>query len=395
MSEKKTISFVTGSRADYGIMRRFLSLLNQDDEIELNIIATGALLNSEFGHQVDLIYEDGFTVASEIDIPIDTSSNVSVLHSMSVAQDAFARYFAERKVDILIILGDRYEMLSVAIAAAMQKIPILHIHGGEATFGNYDEFIRHAITKMSLYHFTSTEEYRKRVIQLGENPNRVFNLGALGAENCLYIDEDNVPESIKNLPIKKYFVVLFHPETLTNVDVLIQTKFLLDAISEYSIYDFVFLGTNADTHSDVIRSTIKEFIEEHRNTIYFENLHTDAYHYLLKNSIGLIGNSSSGIIEAPSLGIFTINIGDRQKGRVRGNSVIDVSCDRNEICKAMDTVLSLYKDITPVNPYLKNNSAILYYKTFKNLLDRVHNDNAEPKIFYDVCLPDSIGENDE
>lgn len=385
MNNKKIVSFVTGSRADYGIMRRFLSLLNQDDEIELNIIATGALLKNEYGHQVDLIYKDGFTVAAEIDIPIDTTSNVNVLHTMAVAQDEFAKYFADKKIDILIILGDRYEMLSVAIAAAMQRVPILHIHGGEATFGNYDEFIRHAITKMSVYHFTATEEYRNRVIQLGENPSRVFNLGALGAENCLYIEDDNVPQIIKSLTPKKYFVVLFHPETLTNVDMLTQTQNLLDAISEYSNYQFVFLGTNADTYSDVIRTSVKKYTEENENTLYFENLHTDAYHYLLKNSICLIGNSSSGIIEAPSLGIFTINIGDRQKGRVRGNSVLDVNCEKNIICKAIDKVVKMYMDIIPKNPYLKENSASLYYETFKKILGKACDDNVEPKIFYDMC----------
>ena len=384
MIKKRKVSFVTGSRADYGIMRRFLSLLNQDDNIELDIITTGALLNPVFGHQVDLIYADGFNVAAEIELPIDTSSNLNIIHTMSVAQDAFAEYFEKNDIDILIILGDRYEMLSVAVSAAMQKIPILHIHGGEATFGNYDEFIRHAITKMSLYHFTATDEYRNRVIQLGEHPDRVFYLGALGAENCLYIEENNVPDDVKALPKEKYFVILFHPETLTNVDVLTQTNILLAAFEDYPEYSFVFLGTNADTHSDVIRSTVKRFVESHENTFYFENLHTDAYHYLLKNSICLIGNSSSGIIEAPSLEIYTINIGDRQKGRVRGNSVIDVKCDSTEIKKAIEKVLLLHKKIVPVNPYLKKDSAKLYYSTFRLLMDRIDNDSANPKTFFDT-----------
>lgn len=381
---KKKVSFVTGSRADYGIMRRFLSLLDRDETIELSILTTGALLNSMFGHQVDLIYKDGFQVATEIEIPIDTSSNTEIVHTMSVAQDKFAEYFSLNQIDILIILGDRYEMLSVAIAAAMQKIPILHIHGGEATFGNYDEFIRHAITKMSLYHFTATEEYRRRVIQLGEHPDKVFCLGALGAENCLYIDENNVSRDVKELPYKKYFVILFHPETLTNVDVLTQTNILLKSLIKYPGYSFVFLGTNADTHSDKIRDTIKNFVNMHNNAFYYENLHTDAYHYLLKNSICLIGNSSSGIIEAPSLGIFTINIGDRQRGRVRGNSVIDVSCDENKIRNAIDKILSLNINVVPINPYLKNGSAELYYQTMKMILNRVDEDKKEPKSFYDM-----------
>ena len=202
------------------IFQRFLRLVDDDKEMRLSILATGALLDDRFGYQVELIYQDGFHVDGEIKIPINTASDLGVIHAMAVAQDQFAEYFSGNVVDLLLILGDRYEMLSVAVAAAMQRVPILHIHGGEATFGNYDEFIRHAITKMSIYHFTTTDEYRNRVIQLGEAPERVFCLGALGAENCMYIEEGNVPDIIKALSGKKYFVILFHPETLTNVDTL-------------------------------------------------------------------------------------------------------------------------------------------------------------------------------
>lgn len=378
------VAFVTGSRADYGIMRRFLSLVNQDSEIELDILVTGALLSNTYGHQVDLIYKDGFNVKAEIEVPLDSSSNVKILHTMAVTLDKFAEFFDKNRYDLLIILGDRYEMLSVAEAAAMQRIPILHIHGGEATFGNYDEFIRHAITKMSLYHFAATEDYRNRIIQLGEAPERVFNLGALGAENCLFIDEANVTEDVKKLLAKNYFVVLFHPETLTNIDVAEQMKNLLDAISEFiGEYKFVFLGTNADTNSGIIRDMVKDFVKKNDNAIYYENLHTDAYHYLVKNSICLIGNSSSGIIEAPSLGVYTINIGDRQKGRVRGNSVIDVVCKKDSISCAVNKVLEIHATIKPENPYYKENSAELYYETTKKIILNEKKDDVV-KIFYDV-----------
>lgn len=382
------IAFVTGSRADYGIMRRFLSLMNQDSEINLDILVTGALLSNTYGHQVDLIYNDGFNVKAEIEVPLDSSSNVKILHTMAITLDKFAEFFDKNKYDILIILGDRYEMLSVAEAAAMQRIPILHIHGGEATFGNYDEFIRHAITKMSLYHFAATEEYRNRIIQLGEAPERVFNLGALGAENCLFIDETNVPEDVKKLSSKKYFVVLFHPETLTNINVAEQMKNLLDSINEFiGEYKFVFLGTNADTNSGIIRSMVKDFVLNNEDAIYYENLHTDAYHYLVKNSICLIGNSSSGIIEAPSLGVYTINIGDRQKGRVRGNSVIDVKCQQLLIEAAINKVISIYKTIEPVNPYYQKDSANKYYLCIKDILRDLSVNKDNLKIFYDLNIP--------
>ena len=380
----KHIAFATGSRADYGIMRRYLELMNTDNEIDLSILVTGALLDEKYGYQVELIYEDGFHVGAEIPVELDSTSNRAVLHTMAVTLDKFADYFKENALDMLIILGDRYEMLSVAVAAAMQRIPILHIHGGEATFANYDEFIRHAITKMSLYHFTATEAYRNRVIQLGEHPERVFYLGALGAENCKYIEENNVPVSVKELPYKKYFTILFHPETLTNISTYDQVESLLLAIDECKDYHFVFLGSNADTHSDIIRKKIADYVTNNENTIYFENLHTDAYHYLLKNSICLIGNSSSGIIEAPSLDVYTINIGDRQKGRIRGNSVIDVACDKQKISEAIKFVLNNYESVKPINPYYKEDTAKLYYQKTKELLSRIDEDIVEPKVFYDI-----------
>lgn len=381
------VAFVTGSRADYGIMRRFLSLMNKDSEIDLDILVTGALLSNTYGHQVDLIYKDGFHVKAEIEVPLDSSSNVKILHTMAITLDKFAEFFDKNKYDILIILGDRYEMLSVAEAAAMQRIPILHIHGGEATFGNYDEFIRHCITKMSYYHFTATEEYRNRVIQLGENPKNVFYLGALGAENCLYIDESNVIDEVKKLPLKNYFVVLFHPETLTDINIKQQIDNLLAAISNFiKDYKFVFLGSNADTSSDIIRKTVYDFVESNENAIYFENLHTDGYHYLVKNSICLLGNSSSGIIEAPSLGVYTINIGNRQAGRVRGNSVIDVSCTNEEINNALLKVIELYNEVTPINPYYTENTAYRYYQTTKILLKRICVDKGEVKKFWDITF---------
>ena len=381
----KKIAFVTGSRADYGIVRRYLDLLNKDDDIDLKILVTGALLSETYGNQVKLIYEDGFDIAAEIKVDLDSSSNKMILHTMAQTMEGFADHFATNRYDLLIILGDRYEMLSVATAAAMQQLPILHIHGAEATYGNYDEFIRHAITKMSLYHFTATEEYRKRVIQLGEQPDKVFYLGALGAENCLYMDEKNVPDFVKCLPERKYFVILFHPETLTNRSTLEQIKELLCAISKFKDYQFVFLGTNADTHSDIIRNTIKLFVEENDNTLYFENLHPDAYHYLLKKGICLIGNSSSGIIEAPSLGIYTINIGDRQNGRVRGNSVIDIKCESTDIGEAIENVLSYNTNIEKiVNPYYQKDTACHYYTKTKELLSGLESDISEPKRFYDI-----------
>lgn len=368
--DKYKVVFATGSRADYGIVRNYLRCLDEDECVDLSILVTGALLSPKFGHQVELIYRDGFKIAKEIELELDLNSNKGITHAMAVALDKFGTYFCDNKPDLLIILGDRYEMLSVAIAAAMNRIPILHIHGGELTYGNYDEFIRHSITKMSLFHFTATEEYRQRVIQLGEAPERVFNLGALGAENCLQIDESMVPIEVRQMKNEKYFVVLFHPETLTDVNVESQIEEVLAAIDKYKNYKFVFLGTNADTHADFIRNRVKTYVSANVNSIYIENLPTAGYHYLLKHALALIGNSSSGLIEAPSLNTYTINIGDRQAGRTRGNSVIDVACITPKISTAINMIIAGNVADNIVNPYYQENVTHKYYINTIRLLDK-------------------------
>lgn len=387
MSKKYKVAYVTGSRADYGIVREYLKYLKEDVRVDLEILVTGSLLSDKYGKQVNLIYADGFKVGAEVMVPLNSQNNAQILHTMAIVLDKFGELFEGKKYDLLIILGDRYEVFSVAIAAAMQKIPILHLHGGEATYGNYDEFIRHSITKMSRFHFTATEEYRKRVIQLGENPETVFNLGALGAENSLSILEENVPEKIKELPKKSYFVILFHPETLTIADPEQQAQELLAAIDLIIDKTFIFIGSNADTHSEKIRRRIFDYVNKHKNTIYFENLHPDAYHYLVKNSVCLIGNSSSGIIEAPSLGVPTINIGDRQKGRVKGNSVIDVECSTEKIYEAIMKMLQKGSYMDIYNPYFKENTAQGYYKKTLQILESIDQKiKYKVKTFFDIDI---------
>ena len=375
------VNYATGSRADYGIVRQYLQLMECDSEIDLSVLVTGTHLEAEYGNTKQLIEEDKHKIAFEV--PLELTVNPSVVLSVSKTIEKFGEYFCSCKPDLLIVLGDRYEILGVTIAAALNKVKILHIHGGEATFGNYDEFIRHSITKMSMYHIVATEKYKNRVIQLGEDPNRVFNLGALGAENCKYIDTTNVEKCIIDMQDIKYFVILFHPETLTEISIEEQVKVLLNAVEQFNDYLFVFLGSNADTGSHTIREMIKEYVNENSNTIYFENLNPDSYHFLVKNALCLIGNSSSGIIEAPSLGTYTINIGDRQKGRERGNSVFDVKCKESDIIEAIKAVENIIdNDINIIrNPYETQDTANLYFKTTKEILKR--NDELS-KQFWDL-----------
>jgi len=271
--------------------------------------------------------------------------------------------------------------MAAAIAAAMQKIPILHLHGGEITLGNYDEFIRHSITKMSTYHFTSTEEYRKRVIQLGESPERVFYMGALGAENCRTFNEENVIPEIKSLKKKGYFTVLYHPETLITGDIAKQAEAILSAISDFSKdYKTVLIGSNADTGAGIISILFRKQAEKEKEFLYFDSLSSDSYLYLLKNSLLLIGNSSSGIIEAPSLDTYTVNIGRRQDGRIRSQSVIDVECDTLKIKKAISDIIGGNCKME-ANPYYKENAAESYYK---KTLEILYSGISEPKSFFDI-----------
>lgn len=375
------VAFATGSRADYGIVRNYIARLNEDPEIDFSILTTGALLSSEFGSAINIIEKDGFKVDFKDKVEQKVGHLYDTVHIMATVLDDFGKFFSEYRYDLLIILGDRYEIYSVSIAAAMHRIPILHIHGGELTVANYDEFIRHSITKMSHFHFTSTEEYRHRVIQMGEQPKNVYCLGALGAENCLCIDMKNVPKELRD--IHNSFVVLFHPETLNAVSPLEQISEVLQAVARYiENYTFLFIGSNADTHSDQITKTVKKFCDEHQNAMYYVNLHPDCYHHIVKQSIALIGNSSSGIIEVPSLGSFTINIGNRQTGRVKSKSIIDVPCEEASIANAMDYVIAHKGEEITDTPYYRPDTANEYYRVTKQILHDI--DTIGYKEFYNI-----------
>ncbi|HIF9162896.1 TPA: UDP-N-acetylglucosamine 2-epimerase [Photobacterium damselae] len=383
----KKIIYVTGSRAEYGIMKRLLLALKHDQDIELTIVATGMHCDEKYGSTYQIIENDGFKIDRLIDINIDTTDNSKILNSMSICQSEFGQYFQENKFDAVMLLGDRYEIFSVAIAAAMHNLPIIHLHGGEKTLGNYDEFIRHAITKMSKLHLASTEEYRQRIIQMGEHPDTVFNVGALGAENSLLMDLPSKRELETKFGSlsKPYFMVVFHPETLTSVSQSVQVIELLNALTEFKEkYDFIFIGSNSDTGSDEITTKIKYFCEQTQSR-FMTSVKPEEYLALNKYSKGLIGNSSSGLIEIPSLKIPTINIGARQKGRVRGDSVIDCICQQSMIIEAInmsqDTLIQ-NKIANSINPYYQQavlDTALKLVKEFLNNPIDLYKD------FYDVA----------
>ncbi|MEC6831852.1 UDP-N-acetylglucosamine 2-epimerase [Photobacterium toruni] len=386
----KKIVYVTGSRAEYGIMKRLLLALDQDPEIELTIVATGMHCDEKYGLTYKVIENDGLTIDRLIDIHIDTSNNAKILNSMSICQSEFGKYFQNNKFDAVMILGDRYEIFSVAIAAAMHNLPIIHLHGGEKTLGNYDEFIRHAITKMSKLHLASTEEYRQRIIQMGEHPDTVFNVGALGAENSLLMDlpsKKQLETKFGSLQ-KPYFMVVFHPETLTSVSPSVQITELLNALTEFTEqYEFIFIGSNSDTGSDEITEKVKLFCAV-TDSRFMTSVKPEEYLALNKYSKGLIGNSSSGLIEIPSLHIPTINIGDRQKGRVRGDTVIDCICQQSMIIEAISltqTTLIHNKVANSINPYYQQGVLENTLIAIKNF---INNPIELCKNFYDIKLSD-------
>ena len=383
----KKLLYVTGSRAEYGIMRKLLKKLDEDKNIQLDIVVTGMHLMKEYGETFKEVEKD-FNVIEKIDIEIANSNNYDVLHSMSLAMEKFAKFFLNNKYDAVMLLGDRYEILPVAIASAINNIPLIHIHGGEKTLGNYDEFIRHSITKMSKLHLVATDEYRNRVIQLGENPETVKNVGSLGVANAIELEllsKKELENKLGNFS-KPYFVVLFHPETITEISIEQQTENLISALNKFKDrYDFVFIGSNSDTGSDKIQKIIKNFVDKN-NYKRFLSLKNYEYFSLLKNSQGLIGNSSSGIIEVPSLKIPTINIGNRQLGRVKGTTIIDCSADTEDILKAIEKSQSeSYKKILneSVNPYYQENSLEKYYSEIKKFLEK---DNNYLKDFWDIKI---------
>lgn len=340
---KKKICVLTATRAEYGLLKPIIEKLINIEEFDVRLVATGAHLSPEFGMSYKEIESDGFVIDEKIEILLSADTSSSISKSMGLVMISFADYFDRLKPDMLIILGDRYESLAVAMVAMNQRIPIAHLYGGETTEGAIDESIRHAITKLSYLHFTSTEEYRNRVIQLGEHPERVFCVGAVGIENILkenLMSKSELEESIRFNLDKPYAVVTFHPVTLEDNKSEEHIKALLDVCETYKDMKFIFTKANADSGGRIINKMIDNFVERNNNAVAFTSLGRIRYLSALKYCTMVIGNSSSGLTEAPSFGIPTINIGDRQKGRLQATSVINCEPNKEDIKRAIEHALS-------------------------------------------------------
>lgn len=339
---KKKIAIVTATRAEYGLLIPLIKRIDEDDSLDLDLIATGTHLSDSYGYTVDEIHNDGFKVTHEIPIldPNNTPYGVSV--TMANAIRGFAKCFTEDRPDLAVILGDRTEMLGVASAALNCHIPIAHIHGGEITEGAVDDCIRHAITKMSSLHFTSTETYRKRVIQMGEAPERVFNVGALGVENILnqnLIDNSELRRGLGIPDDAKYAVVTYHPVTMEDDTIRDHIMELCNAMDCKNDLFFLITGSNADSGGFLANSLLKEYARDHTNAVFSYNLGMRKYLSSVKNAAFVLGNSSSGIIEAPALGTPTVNVGNRQNGRIMADTVICCDPTAKTIVEAISKAL--------------------------------------------------------
>lgn len=335
----KKICVVTGTRAEYGLLKPLIKRVHEDTEVTLQLIVTGMHLSPEFGLTYKEIEEDGYEITEKNEMLLSSDTPNGITKSVGLATIGFADIFTRLQPDIIVLLGDRFETYAAATSAMIHRIPIAHIHGGELTEGLIDEAIRHSITKMSTLHFTSTEEYRKRVIQLGEEPERVHSVGALGVENIknqALISREELEESIGFTLEKPYVLVTYHPVTLEKETAEKQIEHLLRVLQETPKYKVIFTKANADTDGRIINQYIDKFVKQNKDrAIAFTSMGMKRYLSAMKYAEMVIGNSSSGLLETPSFHIPTINIGRRQQGRVKAESVIDCEYSKESIEEAI------------------------------------------------------------
>jgi GDP/UDP-N,N'-diacetylbacillosamine 2-epimerase (hydrolysing) len=383
---KRKICIVTGSRADYGLLYWLIKEVVKDKNLKLQLIATGMHLSSKFGLTYKEIEKD-FKIDKKINILLYSDTSEGISRSMGIAQTSFSKAYNELKPDIIVVLGDRYEIFSAVSSAMISRIPIAHIHGGEATEGAIDEAIRHCISKMSHIHFTATKEYSKRVIQLGEVPNKVFNVGGAGIENIKRLKFLTKEEFEKSINFKlniKNILVTFHPVTLEGKTSKKHFQEILNSLDELKDTNIIFTKANSDVDGKIINQMIDQYTKKNSDkSIGVASLGQLKYLSALRHVDFIIGNSSSGISEAPSFKIGTINIGDRQKGRIKAESVVDCLCNKKDIKRAIKKIYStefknLLKDVK--NPYGDGCAS----KKIIKVLKTVKLGNILKKKFFDI-----------
>jgi GDP/UDP-N,N'-diacetylbacillosamine 2-epimerase (hydrolysing) len=367
----KNILVVTGSRADYGLLKRLMKLIDLDPEMKLQIIVTGSHLSSKHGLTYKEIEEDGFQIDFKVDIIENIIDAQSTAKAMSKAQNEITKILGEIKPDLMVVLGDRYEILSAVISALLSGVPVAHIHGGEVTTGAFDDAIRNGITKMSHLHFTATEISKNRVIQMGEIPENTFNFGGLGVDalqSFNFLSQEEVEKYLGQKFSTKNLLVTYHPETISKKSASDQIQILLNALSLKKDINLIFTGVNTDPGSDEILRAINLFVQSNSNAKYYPSLGQRLYLSTLLYCDGVVGNSSSGILEVPTLKKATLNIGNRQLGREMAASVINCELDSGLIAKSIDEIYSInFKAVLSkaLNPYGRGGASLKIYEEIK------------------------------
>lgn len=384
---KSRICFITGTRAEFGLLLPLINLIKRDPNFELQLIATGAHLSAEFGYTYQEIVKAGFVIDEKVEMLLSSDTDTAIAKSTGLGLIGMADALTRLKPDWTILLGDRFEAFAAAAGAYTLKIPIAHLHGGETTEGTLDEGFRHAITKLSYLHFTSTEAYRKRVIQLGESPERVFNVGAIGLDNIKEIsllDRKTLSKDLGFSLKTPYALITFHPATLEKASPEGQFRQLLQALDKHPQLKLVFTYPNADASGRAIIPLLEEYTARRPEMAKaFVNLGQLRYLSAMKHATVVIGNSSSGIIEAPSFGIPTVDIGNRQKGRIKAASVIHSPATADAIATAIAQALSESFQLPcrqVANPYGAGGTA----RKILDILKSVKSVNSTQKKFYDL-----------
>lgn len=382
MNKKRKICVVTGTRAEYGIMSRLMKSLKDDPKVELQVIATNMHLSPEFGMTITEIEGDGIRVDKRVEMLLSSDSNVGIVKSMGLELIGMADALEELDPDLVVLLGDRYEMLSVASASLIMGLPVAHLYGGEITEGAYDDSIRHAITKLAYLHFTSTEEYASHVIQMGEDPERVFCVGALGADNIKKNEVMALQELEESLGMDlgdNFIVVTYHPVTTEVGDAEKQINNLIKSLDKIKKeHKCLITLPNSDSDGRVITTQLMNWVKENREyACVVTSLGRRRYYSALAHCKAVVGNSSSGLCEAPSFKVPTLNIGNRQRGRTQGNTVINCDTTEEGIDAGLEKILA--SDFTE---YVKQNGENPYSK--ENTLEEIH------KILVDYPLPKNL-----
>lgn len=387
----RKVCVVTGTRAEFGLLRWLMGEIQNHPQLELQVVATGMHLSPEFGSTYRDIEEAGFGIDARVEMLLSSDTNTAVIKSMGLGVIGFADAYERLAPDIVVVLGDRFEIFAATSAAMIAGIPVAHLHGGETTEGAFDEAIRHSITKMSHLHFVAAEEYRQRVIQLGEHPERVFNVGGMGIDaikRIKLLSRDELECSLELSFGKKSLLVTFHPVTLEGgVSSAAQMGELLAALDKLEDTMLIFTMPNADTGGRELGQMVREFAQTHPNAKVFTSLGQLRYYSCLALVDGVIGNSSSGLLEAPAFQIGTINIGDRQKGRLKASSVIDCGPSREAIQAALETLYSADFQTSLAsasNPYGNGGASDAIVK----ILAKYPLENIRKKQFYNMSVND-------